>query len=880
MKPSRRFSWIVTSIMFAALTMGSVARVGAIENIKPPTPKDAFVVLSRQDADILKKRIPKEHARLYCPFYAYKTFPHAVVENGFVYCVFQNSHGRPQAMAYDIQKAKWRGPVQISPAGLGKEDKHGAPSLCIDNEGYLHVFFGCHGIRGPMLYSKSIKPYNITAWEKERLSIKDATYPGLIRLANGEICLLYRQGDHLNPWALRISSDNCKTWSPPEQVIDMRKNHPDKGLNAYCRFFPGSDGKTIHCFWNLKDDSPTPSAKYAGLDEAVYRYNIYYIRRDADGKWRNAAGEKLALPVNAVQAKAKCLVFDSGDQFTLMQYGCRLGVDKENRPYVKFRTGVVDWLHVRDNDIEKSLVVKEPWRWKFASFESGHWRVTDRLPHDWPADAASLISARGTLAAGSQTDGRWFIFWPEKALTGDKGAYIFLYNEKTGYASRDGGPADEKENAATNKSRSILLSKTGGDRATAYVMSNKIARRNGRLLCTWIDSSRQNRWALVDPPDGKILHQGAVGNPRSDNHSGAAIATAPDGTLHLLTGEHHRPFVHYRMPPTGRPVWELVEDGKAIGIKSTYPSLVCDRRGTLHLAYRHRVLPHYQIDYCTRPPGGPWSRPRTLIRASVKDHTWLTNAIEAGPDGRLHVVLNHTRPLEGGARYYGASHIYSDDSGKTWRQFGDTEPLKLPVEVAHLKRLESDGINQKRVEPNVGSWDKLPGPLNSYYHQLLLSNLVIDEAGRPWVIVHNILTGDARLYHAQDDKWVGQSLLSAVEAILPEFNITHCGQLSRHNDGALDVVLMVAPKRSPGWGPKETELVRLQISTDGRIGPARQVCEPDPTAANWLPSIERWSWNAPIGSPALIFTRGINAGGYSANRNSVNTEVRLQLPEK
>ena len=256
-------------LIFAAFIAEHVVCAVAYENIKPPTPENAFAVLTLQEADILKKRIPKGHARLYCPFYTYKTFPHAVVEDGCVYCVFQNSHGRPHIMAYDIQDAKWRGPIQISAAGLGKEDKHGVPSLCIDNKGYLHVFFGCHGIRGPMLYSKSTKPYDITTWEKEQVLIKNATYPGLIRLADGDICLLYRQGDHLNPWVMQTSSDNCTTWSPPEFVIDMRQDHPDKGLNAYSRFFPGSDGKTIHCFWNLKDDSPTPPAKYAGLDEAV-----------------------------------------------------------------------------------------------------------------------------------------------------------------------------------------------------------------------------------------------------------------------------------------------------------------------------------------------------------------------------------------------------------------------------------------------------------------------------------------------------------------------------------------------------------------------------------------------------------------------------------
>ena len=440
--------------------------------------------------------------------------------------------------------------------------------------------------------------------------------------------------------------------------------------------------------------------------------------------------------------------------------------------------------------------------------------------------------------------------------------------------------SDKKENTTISKPRSILLSKTGGDRATAYAMSNKIARRNGQLLCTWIDSSRQNRWALVHQTDGNILYQGPVGDPRSDNHSGAAIATDPDGTLHLLTGEHHRPFMHFRMPVSNsRPSWEPVEDGKAVGSVSTYPSLVCDCRGTLHLAYRHRALPHYLIDYCRRPKDGSWSKPRPLVRASVENHTWLTNAIEAGPDGRLHMVLSNTRPLDGRARYYGASHIYSDDSGETWRQFGSAKPLELPVDTSQLKRIEADGMDPQRIERNVGSWDNPPGPLNSYYHQILLSNLAIDDAGRPWVIIHNLLTGDAQLYHARGNEWVSVALLPAVKKILPEFHITHCGQLSRHKDGMLDAVLMVAPEKSLGWGPNETELVRMHISPDGRICGVWRVCELDANIPHWLPSIERWTWNAPIERPALIYTRGLNAGGYAANRNSVNTEIRLQLPQ-
>ena len=46
--------------------------------------------------------------------------------------------------------------------------------------------------------------------------------------------------------------------------------------------------------------------------------------------------------------------------------------------------------------------------------------------------------------------------------------------------------------------KEVLLSETGGDRATGYAMSNKILRIRDKLLCTWLDCSRFNHWAIVD----------------------------------------------------------------------------------------------------------------------------------------------------------------------------------------------------------------------------------------------------------------------------------------------------------------------------------------------------------------------------------------------
>jgi hypothetical protein len=425
--------------------------------------------------------------------------------------------------------------------------------------------------------------------------------------------------------------------------------------------------------------------------------------------------------------------------------------------------------------------------------------------------------------------------------------------------------------------RTLRLTTSGGDRATGYVMSNKIARRDGHLVCTWLDVERQNRWALVDVARGEILRTGAVGPRRTDNHCGAALATDTDGTLHLLIGAHHGSFVHYRWA-SGQPDWEPVEDGRAVGQSATYPSLVCDGRGTLHLMYRRETNGRdAHLVYWRRPKQGPWSGPHLLVRLAVSEHSWLTNALEAGASGRLHVVCSNTLPVPAqgaDARYYGASHLYSDDAGRTWRQFADAKALALPADAGQLQRIDGSALTPERIEAHYGG---PRGPLHSYHHKMVLSNPVVDDSGRPWVIVHNVLAGDAELYrHDETGPWVGTSLAAAVRALLPGYHIRHCGQLSRQRDGTIQAVLMVSPVANVGWGANGTTLVRLEFDAAGRVVRQSVVSTPEPDLAHWLPSLERWCWHAPVDKPALLYTRGVNAGGYSNNVNSVKTEVWVE----
>ena len=429
--------------------------------------------------------------------------------------------------------------------------------------------------------------------------------------------------------------------------------------------------------------------------------------------------------------------------------------------------------------------------------------------------------------------------------------------------------------------RKLLISECGGDRATGYAMSTKVVRLGEKLLCAWIDASRQNRWAVVDPETGVRLAGGAIGDPGRDNHCGAALAVAPSGDVHAVVGGHHSPFYHYRWDPSsvgqGHPLdaregaWcpEAVIEAAA-----TYPSLVCDRDGTLHLAFRCQRDDFWTLDYCRRTRDGVWSTLKPLVRAAKRGYVYWTNALALGPAGVLHLVCANSRPLGDGSRYHGASHLLSEDGGMRWRQLGGA-PLHPPVSVTELALIEGLDARDDRIEPpEYAEAYVKPGPLNYNYLQMLLSNPVIDEEGAPWVVVHNGLTGRAALYRGEEAGWSGIPLLDAVRTVYPGWRIHQQSALSCHSDGILDVVLMVAPEAVPGWGPDETELVRLWVSPKGEIREVGAVCEPDPSTAHWLPSLERRSSTV----PALLYTSGRNAGGFDQNVNELTAEVWLHMP--
>jgi hypothetical protein len=284
-----------------------------------------------------------------------------------------------------------------------------------------------------MRHAKSVSPYDHGKLEEQPAPTPRATYPQSMRLADGTMFLFYRAGGHPAPWCVRTSTDDCKTWSKEARVIEMRIKPRHGRAAAYVRFFPGRHGKTVHCVFNYKEDDRGRWPKaYRGLHEAVYRFNIYYIRRDEKGAWHNAQGTPVSLPVSKAEADAKCKVYDSGDLFS---YPNHYAADEKNKPYLRFSTGAKDW---------RSPKVFVPMRTKYACLRDGKWEVTDKLPDDWPASVKGVMQGRGEAAYGVHANGMlgpwyrdpWFIYFSYRPAP----TKMYLHSLTHGFAARKGGP--------------------------------------------------------------------------------------------------------------------------------------------------------------------------------------------------------------------------------------------------------------------------------------------------------------------------------------------------------------------------------------------------------------------------------------------------------
>jgi hypothetical protein len=414
---------------------------------------------------------------------------------------------------------------------------------------------------------------------------------------------------------------------------------------------------------------------------------------------------------------------------------------------------------------------------------------------------------------------------------------------------------------------SITLSAEAGDRATAYAMSNKAIASGDGMLCTWIDRHFQNRWALVDTGTQTVLREGEIGAKRKDNHCGAALARSRSA-VHAILGAHHGAFEHYCMQPDDKSCWAHVA---SIPVQGTYPSLISDAGGRLHLAFRS-LAQRWEICYANSC-GGEWSPPRALVRAAKEGYIYWTNGLAGGPDGSLYLVFGNVRPQQDGSLAHGVSILLSDDSGRTWKT-EERRAIAEPVDATELSLVPAcDPGGYACLDAQALKTPPAQGPDSYLYLQMLLSNPVVDPKGRLHFVQHHGLHRSAALMTMDNGHWATRPLCPPAELADESPGIHQQSSVSVDSAERVHVALTLRDGPGVHWGPLGTRVHHLRIDPDSGHTQTLFLSSASESLTNWLPALEHPQPDASPATPALIYTCGRNTGGFKHNTNSSPNET-------
>ncbi len=411
----------------------------------------------------------------------------------------------------------------------------------------------------------------------------------------------------------------------------------------------------------------------------------------------------------------------------------------------------------------------------------------------------------------------------------------------------------------------MLLSAAGSDRGTGYDLSNKLIRRGPDLCLGWLNAPQaaggpaRVMLGVADVATGALQGTRCLATG-TDNHCGPALALEPSGRLHFMSGAHHGDFLH-RWTDAADPLdpdsWSAPV---AVGPRASYPSLICDPAGTLHLAYRSSHPHRWQLLYRQKPPGADWSAPVPLAESPTSGYCHFMQSLAADTWGRLHLLCQFHYSETGHAAdclTYAAIHLRSRDGGHTWVNARE-EPLVAPV----------------TMETAVPFCHVPQGGMR-------LNSLALDAVGTPWVYVVHPQYPSGLLYALDRAHPAGMPPGPALEA----FDLRGGRSLAMAFDAQGDLHLLFAQKpdgQATAWFDPGQELhhARLRPGAGDAMAPAQRLTGPDPTAAHWLPVLE-WSYPVPAGAEPgdilwYMWTQGLNQGGIGGNNaNALRTRIWL-----
>lgn len=195
------------------------------------------------------------------------------------------------------------------------DDAHDNPALSIDATGRLWVFSSAHGTGRPSYISRSVKPYDIT--EFERVCTTNFSYVQPWWIPDHGFLFLHTRYTSGQRGLMTMTSRDGQVWNDPRPFAHIEMGDYQISWRSGARVATAFDHHP----------------RTVGLNA---RANLYYLETsDFGATWTTAAGQAVALPLtNAANA---ALVYDSRGDKKLV-YLKDINFDAQGRPVVLFLT--------------------------------------------------------------------------------------------------------------------------------------------------------------------------------------------------------------------------------------------------------------------------------------------------------------------------------------------------------------------------------------------------------------------------------------------------------------------------------------------------------------------------------------------------------------
>jgi len=224
------------------------------------------------------------------------------------YIVYSGLNQDPYIVKYNHSTGLWSDSFRVGINPL-EDDDHGHPSMVIDKNGYIHVFYGCHNTA--IKHKVSSKPYMIDSWNYSSNIIGAHTYP-IPKLIDDDIYLLCKGSDY-DIYLYNLSNSSFFG----KKIIGF-----PSGNWVYIKSLEKDSKNNLHISFNY----------YNKIKKN--RYDIYHaIYNLKNNSLTNITGFNLGENINFSEAERYCRAYNSGLESC---YNPTMHLDSNDNPYIIF----------------------------------------------------------------------------------------------------------------------------------------------------------------------------------------------------------------------------------------------------------------------------------------------------------------------------------------------------------------------------------------------------------------------------------------------------------------------------------------------------------------------------------------------------------------